>query len=91
MKLILWVGAGLLVLGAACWIVTANGMIDNPAYFPIIFLIFAIAPAGTLWMFYKVIRHEQHPLPFLLLACVPFVFGWYYFERLRTGVRPREL
>jgi len=37
-----------------------------------------------LWMLYQAIRYEARPLWYVLLvACVPFSYVWYYFERYR--------
>jgi hypothetical protein len=48
--------------------------------------IFFFQPFGTLWMVYQAVRHEPRPLQYVVLACFPFAFIWYYFER----VRPRK-
>jgi len=42
-------------------------------------------PIGTFWMLYVSIRHEKDPVPYMLMAFVPFMFVWYYFERYKTG------
>lgn len=47
----------------------------------------SVAGLGSLWMLYTAIRHEKHPLGCTLLAMTfPYMFVWYYFER----VRPRK-
>ena len=51
----------------------------------LLFALFAGANIGSIWMLYTAIRNEAHPVPFVLLAFVPFFFLWYYFERYKTG------
>jgi hypothetical protein len=46
-------------------------------------LFFTAHPLGALWMLYRSVRFERHPVPFVLLAFVPYAFIWYYFERVR--------
>ncbi len=36
-------------------------------------------------MLYIAVRHEKHPLKFILLAFIPYSFIWYYFECVRPG------
>jgi hypothetical protein len=45
-----------------------------------------LQPFFTFWMVYQAIRYERRPLPFVVIACFPFAFIWYYIER----VRPRR-
>jgi hypothetical protein len=86
MKLFLWVILGIVVLGLAAWMITVPGPPRGPVLFLFV-IIFAVPPVGAFWMLYQVIRYEKQPLPLILLAFfVPFVFLWYYFER----VRPRK-
>ena len=47
---------------------------------------FLVQPFGSLWMVYQAVRYEPKPLQYVVLACFPFAFIWYYFER----VRPRK-
>jgi hypothetical protein len=44
-----------------------------------------IAPIGGWWAVYQCIRHERHPLRYVLLVIIiPLGFTWYYFERYRS-------
>lgn len=44
---------------------------------------FMLHPPGAFWMVYRAIRYEQRPLPVVALACLPYSYVWYYFERVR--------
>lgn len=46
---------------------------------------FVVPPIGSFWMIYKAIRGENKPLSFVLMACLPYAFLWYYFDRVKTG------
>ena len=48
-------------------------------------LLFATPALGTYWMLYIAIRNEKQPLPFALVALLPYAFLWYYFDRVTTG------
>jgi hypothetical protein len=53
---------------------------------PMLFL----QPFCALWMLFRVIRHEEKPFPYIILALfVPFASVWYYLERVRV-TRPLE-
>ena len=41
--------------------------------------------AGAFWLLYVAVRFEKHPLPFILLAFLPYGFLGYYFERVRPN------
>jgi len=42
------------------------------------------APLGGWWAVYQCIRHEEHPLRYIVIVIlVPLGFSWYYFERYR--------
>lgn len=45
----------------------------------------AIQPLGGFWMIYRCIRLEKRPVPYILLAFVPYSFIWYYPERVRLA------
>ena len=47
--------------------------------------VFAGSPIGSFWMLYVSIRYEKHPATYMLMAFVPFMSVWYYFERYKTG------
>jgi len=43
-----------------------------------------VAPLGGWWAVYQCIRHEDHPLRYIVIVVlVPLGFSWYYFERYR--------
>ncbi len=69
----------------AFWIVVGPWFPKNPLVVFLIFLFFIVPNVGTVWMLYLSIRHENHPLPFVLGAFIPYAFLWYYFERVRRG------
>lgn len=83
MKLIGWVLLGFTISGVAFWIVTNSSVPPNPLITVLFVLIFSIGPIGAFWMMYMSVRHEDHPIPMLLLAFVPYSFVWYYFEHVR--------
>ncbi len=57
----------------------------------LVLLFFFVHPVGAFWMLYYSIRHEERPWPFIFLACLPYAFVWYYFERVRTGKALRSV
>jgi hypothetical protein len=82
--MLLWVILGSAVTGLAFWIVTSTATIPpHPLPLLLLALVFCVPPLGTFWMLYAVIRHERHPLSYVLLAFVPYFFVGYYFERVR--------
>lgn len=44
---------------------------------------FFIGPLGTIWMLYDSFRYERKPWPYAIVAFVPYVFIWHYFEHVR--------
>lgn len=81
----LWFVLGMAVTGAAFWFVTSKGPVPaNPLSLLAIALIFVVSPIGGFWMLYVVIRYEKRPLPYILLAFLPYFFLGYYFERVRN-------
>jgi|SRR5277367_2441717 len=38
---------------------------------------------GGFWMLHQAIRYEKKPLPYVVLAFVPFYFCWYFLARYR--------
>jgi hypothetical protein len=83
-KMLIWVVLGMAVAGGAFWFVTSNTSVSsNPLSLVAIALVFGVSPIGTFWMLYVVIRHEKRPLPYILLAFLPYFFLAYYFERVR--------
>ena len=84
MKMFLWAIFGIAIAGVAFWIVTTTGTISpNPLYLILLVLIFGVSPIGTFWMLYVVIRYEKQPLPYILLAFIPYYSLGYYVERVR--------
>ena len=83
MKLAVWVLLGLIVTGAAFWIVTSPSTPHNPVILAFFIAVFTIGPIGAFWMMYISVRYEKHPLPMVLLAFLPYAFLWYYVERVR--------
>jgi hypothetical protein len=90
MKMFLWILFGLFVTGLAFWIITIPGISRNPLFMVLVVLVFAVPPLGAFWMLYMSVRHEEHPLPLMLLAFLPYTFLWYYFDRVRTGKLSRN-
>ena len=83
-KMFVWVIVGLVVAGAAFWFVTSNGPVPaGPMSIVAIALVFGISPIGSFWMLYIVIRYEKRPMPYILLAFLPYFSLGYYFERVR--------
>ncbi len=83
MKNFLW---GLLLLGITClglWIVTSPGIPNTRVAMVLEVAFFVTSGLGGTWMLYTAIRYEKHPFSFILLACIPYFFLWYYFERVR--------
>lgn len=93
MKMFLWAIVGLAVAGFAFWFVTSSATVPpHPLPILVLALIFGVSPIGSFWMLYIVIRHEKHPLPYILLAFIPYFSLGYYFERVRGRqlVRPMQ-
>jgi hypothetical protein len=92
MKLLLYVAAGFLALALAVVVITrGQAPASNPLMLFAIVALFLVPPLGAFWMVYMSIRHEKHPLSFVLLALlIPFTFIWYYFERVRAGTLQRD-
>ena len=40
---------------------------------------------GAKWMLFVVVRHEEHPLRYGLIALLPYSFIWYYIARIRNS------
>lgn len=85
-RMLVWAVVGYATAGLAFWlfVITAT---DPPQLLAFIGLgaVFAVGPLGCFWMLYFVIRHEKHPLPWMLLAFVPYFAVGYYFERVRRN------
>ena len=86
MKMYLSAIFGLVVTGLAFWIVTSD--VTSPAHLlPMLLLalVFVVPPFGSFWMLFMVIRYEKHPMPWVLIAFIPYFFLGYYYERVRGG------
>ena len=70
----------------ALWIVAGPWKPGNPLVIALVMVFFGASSLGGIWMIYRAVRYERHPLAKILLAFVPYSFLWYYFER----VRPRK-
>jgi hypothetical protein len=86
MKLTLYISFGFLVFGAALLLI-ARGQVpeSSPAILFAFVAVFAVPPFGAFWMMYMAIRYEKNPFPMILLSLIPFMFLWFYFERVRRG------
>jgi uncharacterized membrane protein YqjE len=85
MKTFLWFLFIALLSGFAIWVVVGPWFPKNPVIILALAAFFTIPNIGAIWMLYVSIRSEQHPLPFVALALIPYSFLWYYFERVRHG------
>lgn len=87
MKLFVWVCLGLGITGMAFWFAISPWFPRNIWAEDLIVIFFSAPSVGAFWMIYVAIRHEKHPLRYILLAFIPYTFLWYYFDR----VRPRRV
>jgi hypothetical protein len=83
MRTFLWIVFLVILSGLALWIVLSPWFPKSPMVMLLVVAYFAVPNIGTIWMLFVAIRHEESPLPFVLLAFVPYSFLWYYFERFR--------
>lgn len=68
---------------------TVRGLPFAGVVMPLAAVAGAIAPIGTVWMWYQSIRYESRAWPYVLLAFfVPYAFVWYYFSRVRGQCQP---
>lgn len=85
MRVFFLVFVGCSVTAVAAWAIMRPGVPANSLFSLLILAVFVVPPLGTFWMLYVSIRHEEHPLPIILLAFVPYAFLWYNSERVKTG------
>ena len=85
MKSLAWVVVAIVLDCVMAWIVFGPLFTKNPVALSMIVAIFLGANLGTIWMLYVSVRYEEHPLPFAMLAFVPYSFLWYYSHRVRSG------
>jgi hypothetical protein len=84
MKMFLWAILGLVMAGAAFWFVASTATIPpHPLPLLMLALVYGVSPIGSFWMLYTVIRYEKRPLPWALLAFIPYFALGYYFHRVR--------
>lgn len=82
----LWALVGCAVTGVGVWMVTTPTTVPlQPLPVVLVLFVFCIPPIGSFWMLFVVIRHEKHPLPWMLLAFLPYFSVGYYFERVRRN------
>lgn len=87
MKPLLYIALGLVLIAAVSLLIAPHQVPENN---PVIVLgliaLCAIPSVGAFWMMYMSIRHERNPFLMVALAMfVPFMFVWYYFDRVRPG------
>lgn len=85
MRVLRWVFPGFGVTGLVFWAITRPWFPSPVIGFILYGAIVAVATVGTFWMMYAAVRFEKNPLPFILLAFVPFTSLWYYFERIKPA------
>lgn len=85
-RMFLWAILGFAVAGSAFWMISSTTTaLPQPLSLLILAFVFGVSPVGTFWMLYVVIRHERRPLPYVLLAFIPYFSVGYYFERFRRN------
>ena len=85
MKIVLWILLGLVATGIVFWMLVNQRIPQNPFAEMLVFVFFAAPSVGAFWLLYMAVRFEKHPLPFILLAFIPYGFLGYYFERVRPN------
>lgn len=85
MKKLPWIILALGLSGFALWVVTGPWYPKNSFAIFLLALFFGLSALGGWWMLYVAVKHEKHPLRFVLLALIPYAFIWYYFERFQPG------
>ena len=83
MRTALWVAFFISVTVFASWVVLGQWQPKNYVVIYAIAALFAASSFGALWVWYRAVRYEAHPIKFVLLALIPYFFLWYYFERVR--------
>jgi hypothetical protein len=87
MRIVLWIALGFLIIALASWLAVGPA-VSNRLLLILVIPVFVIPPFGAFWMMYSAARYEEHPLPMILMAFVPYAFLWYYFDRLRPEEKP---
>jgi hypothetical protein len=85
MKTFIWILTIIGLCALALWIVMGPAVFEGKPVAILAGLFFLLPSLGVFWMLFVVVRHEPEPLPYVVLAFIPFVFLWYYFERYRRA------
>jgi len=91
MKRFLWALIAVTLNLFLFWVVVGPWYPTNRAAMIFIATLFGLPAVGGFWMLYSAVRYEKRPVPFALLAFLPFSFLWYYFERIRVRKAPPEM
>jgi hypothetical protein len=91
MKTFFWILLIAALSAFAFWVVVGPWFPKSPLVIFALVAFFGMPNLGAIWMLYVSIRSERHPLPFVVLALVPYSFLWYYFERFRPGEQTRRV
>jgi hypothetical protein len=76
----------IVALGILCaWVVIGPWLPHSQIEMVLVAVLFISPNIGAVWMIYTAARYESKPVPFVILAFIPFSFLWYYAERFRTG------
>jgi cell division protein FtsW (lipid II flippase) len=63
------------------WLFAGIGTRSTNSDLSLISLFIFVSVGGAIWMLYVSIRFEDKPLPFMILALIPYAFVGYRFER----------
>ncbi len=89
MRKIFWVLVLAACLVFAVWAVLGPWYPRTNIALAMVVLFFMIGPFGSAWALYQCIRYEKRPLPYVIIAFLPYGFVWYYFERFSKRDRER--
>ena len=95
MKRFGWILLAVCLTGFEVWAVFSRlgpvNSADHPVLFPSILLAFTASGLGGVWMLFRIVRHEKHVLPVILVPLlIPNSFLWYYFERIVPNRREQH-
>ncbi|MGB8524845.1 MAG: hypothetical protein WCD43_17920 [Candidatus Acidiferrales bacterium] len=82
-----WILLAVCLTGFEVWAVFARSgpmnLENHPILFPLILVAFTGSGLGGWWMLFKIVRHEKHVFPVILVPLlIPNSWLWYYFERI---------
>jgi len=82
-----WILLAVCLRAFELWVVfSPSGPMDfvnQPILFPLILVAFTASGLGGWWMSFKIVRHEKHIFPVVLVPLLILnSFLWYYFERV---------